>query len=49
LDRRVASLRLVAALAVAGRSAWGRITTPLPSHDSTSTSPAWHNGGDRVA
>jgi len=47
LDSRVASLGEVfaAALAVAGRSALGRITMPLPSAESASTSPGSAAGG----
>src|SRR5450756_361631 len=52
LDSRVASLGEVfaAALAVAGRSASGRITMPLPSAERASTSPGSAAGGSlRVA
>src|SRR5450759_4135071 len=52
LDSRVASLGEVfaAALAVAGRSASGRITMPLPSAERASTSPGSPAGGSlRVA
>ena len=49
LDSRVASFGrvLAAEAAVAARSASGRITTPLPSQDSTSASPLEPAGGFR--
>ena len=38
-----------AALAVAGRSAWGRITIPLASAEITSSVEAVHGTGTRAA